>query len=185
MNRPPNSFGRRKPNAGFTLVELCVGLGIAGALAGQAMPALVKLHQERALRATADALAGDLRLARAEAARLSDSVYFRVSGKGAQACYVVYVGNRNDCDCAGGQAVCTAPGSAVIKAEWLPTQHPMQLRSNAETLQFQHRQGLVTQTGSIEVSLHGGASIRQVIAITGRVRHCYSGIKLAGMPKCA
>lgn len=185
MNRTPFPFVRRTGNAGFTLVELCVGLSIVGTLAGQALPALLKLHQERALRATAEALGGDLRLARAEAARLSDAVYFRVSGKGAQACYVIYTGNRNDCDCAGGQAVCTAPGSAVIKAEWLPTQHPMQMRSNAETLQFQHRQGLVTQTGSIEVSLAGGASIRQVVAITGRVRHCYSGIKLAGMPRCA
>jgi Tfp pilus assembly protein FimT len=185
MNRTPFAVAPKSVNAGFTLVELCVGLGIVGALAGQALPALTKMHQERALRAVADALGDDLRLARAEAARLSDSVYFRVSGKGAQACYVVYIGNRNDCDCAGGQAACTAPGSAVIKAEWLPTQHAMRLRSNAETLQFQHRQGLVTQTGSIEVSLAGGAGIRQVIAITGRVRHCYSGVKLAGMPKCA
>lgn len=186
MNPNFTAFTSRTAQAGFTLVELCVGLSVVGALAGQAVPALFKLHQERALRVTAETLAGDLRFARAEAARLSDAVYFRVSNKGGNACYVIYTGNRNDCDCsADGQAVCTAPGSAVIKAEWLPTQHPMQLRSNAETLQFQHRQGLVTQTGSIEVSLSGGAGIRQVVAITGRVRHCYSGSKLAGMPKCA
>jgi hypothetical protein len=44
---------------------------------------------------------------------------------------------------------------------------------------------LVTQTGSIELSLSSGVGIRQVIAITGRVRSCASGGKLAGLPNCA
>lgn len=56
----------------------------------------------------------------------------------------------------------------------------MRLRSNAETLEFQHRQGLVTQTGSIDLSLDKGTGIRQVVAITGRARTCYTGTKLAG-----
>lgn len=182
MNRTVNI---RRNTRGFTLVELCAGIGICAALLGQAVPAMGKLRQERALRATADALAGDLRFARSEAARMHDSVYFRVSGKGAQACYVLYTGTRNDCDCAGGQAACRTTESAVIKAEWLPSNQPLKLSSNAETLEFQPRQGLVTQTGSIEVSLGNGTGIRQVIAITGRVRHCYTGTKIAGMPKCA
>ena len=57
----------------------------------------------------------------------------------------------------------------------------LRISSNAETLEFQHRQGLVTQTGSIELSLNGGPAIREVVAITGRVRSCYVGVKLAGM----
>jgi Tfp pilus assembly protein FimT len=135
---------------------------------------------------TAAALADDLRLARSEAARLDDSVYFRVSGKGANACYVMYIGSKGDCDCAGGRAICKKPGSAVIKAEWLPATQPVRLSSNAETLQFQHRQGLVTQTGSIDLSIGSGQTIRQVVAITGRVRSCYVGAsKMAGLAKCA
>jgi hypothetical protein len=81
--------------------------------------------------------------------------------------------------------VCKAAAGSVIKAEWLPANQPVTLRSNAETLEFQHRQGLVTQTGSIELSLSSGVGIRQVIAITGRVRSCASGGKLAGLPNCA
>jgi hypothetical protein len=61
----------------------------------------------------------------------------------------------------------------------------MTLSSNAETLQFQHRQGLVTQTGSIELKLDRGAGIRQVVAITGRVRSCATGGRLAGIQSCA
>jgi len=181
MNRTAAS----RRNFGFTLVELCVCVGISATLLSQALPNLSKFRQERALRAASEALATDLRFARSEAARMSESVYFRISGKGTQACYILHTGAHNDCDCAGGQAVCKAPKSTVIKAEWLPATQSMQLRSNAETLEFQHRQGLVTQTGSIELKLENGTGIRQVVAITGRVRSCSTGVKLSGMNKCA
>jgi Tfp pilus assembly protein FimT len=179
-----NRIANRRRQLGFTLVELCVSVSIGAALIGQAVPNFSKMRQERALRATSEALAGDLRFARSEAARMGESVYFRISGKGAQACYVLHTGAANDCDCANGRAVCKVATSNVIKAEWLPAGRPMQLRSNAETLVFQHRHGLVTQTGSIEVSLKDGAGIRQIIAITGRVRSCSTGVKLSGMSMC-
>lgn len=181
MNRTATT---RRNSRGFTLVELCVAAGICAAVLGQAVPAMGQLRQSQALRAQAEALAGDLRLARGEAARNGESVFFRISGKGANACYVLHTGVKDGCDCAGGQAVCTAPGSAVIKAEWLTGANAPALRSNAETLEFQRHQGLVTQTGSIELSLENGAAIRQVIAITGRVRSCAAGTKIAGLPKC-
>jgi hypothetical protein len=60
----------------------------------------------------------------------------------------------------------------------------VRIASNAETLEFQHRQGLTTQTGSIDVALANGTAIRQVIAITGRVRSCALGGKLAGLTTC-
>jgi Tfp pilus assembly protein FimT len=175
----------RQRSHGFTLVELCVGVGICATLASQALPALTRVQQTQALRAQAEALAGDLRLARSEAARTADSVFFRISGKGANACYILHTGTQDDCDCASGRAVCTAEGSAVLKAVWLSGKVAMNLRSNAETLQFQHRQGLVTQTGSIELALKDGAAIRQIVAITGRVRGCAVGAAMAGLPRCA
>ena len=183
MNRIANT---RRQSRGFTLVELCASVGICAALLGQAVPAMSTLRQEQKLRMAAETLADDLRLARSESARLGGSVYFRVSGKGANACYVMYIGTRGDCDCAGGRAVCKRADSAVIKAEWLPASQPVRLSSNAETLQFQHVQGLVTQTGSIELSVSGGQTIREVVAITGRVRSCYVGAnKVGGMARCA
>ncbi|MFT7724162.1 MAG: GspH/FimT family pseudopilin [Roseateles sp.] len=181
MNRTASP---RRQARGFTLVELCVGVGIGATLLGQAIPAMTQLRQEQLLRATADTLAADLRFARSEAARLGEAVHFRVSARGAQACYLLHTGAPRDCDCAGGQAACKSTDSAVLKAEWLPAQQPLTLSSNAETLQFQHRQGLVTQTGSVEVALENGPGIRQVIAITGRVRSCSTGGKLGRLPRC-
>ena len=182
MNRTANT---RRNSRGFTLVELCAGLGVCAALLGQAVPSMGKLHQEQKLRATSEALATDLRFARSEAARLGDSVFFRISGKGANACYVLHTGAKDDCDCAGGEAVCKKSGSEIIKAEWLPTSQPVRISSNAETLQFQLHQGLVTQTGTIELRLDGGSAIRQVVAITGRVRSCSVGTRMGALPKCS
>lgn len=180
-----NATTARRNSRGFTLVELCAGLGVCATIAGQALPALSRLHHEQALRATAEALGSDLRLARSEAVRSSDPVFFRVSAKGENACYVIHTGAKDGCDCAGGKPVCKSAASTVIKAVWLPGQLPLVLRSNAETLQFQHRQGLVTQTGSVELALKDGAAIRQVVAITGRVRSCSVGSKMGGLPRCA
>lgn len=184
MKRTTTTAARRASH-GFTLVELCVGLGICATLASQAMPALTQLKQSQTLRAQAEALGGDLRLARSEAVRTADAVFFRISGKGANACYVIHTGAKDACDCAGGEAVCKSADSAVIKAVWVGGQTPMSLRSNAETLQFQHRQGLVTQTGSIELALKDGPAIRQVVAITGRVRSCAVGAKMGALPRCS
>lgn len=182
MDRTANT---RRSNRGFTLVEMCVGLGVCATLLGQALPAMTQLHQQQKLRARAETLASDLRFARSEATRMSSPVYFRVSGKGAQACYVLYIGTRDDCDCAGAEAVCRSTDSTILKAEWLPPSEPLRISSNAETLQFQQRQGLVTQTGSVEIRLNAGPGIRQVVAITGRVRSCATGGSLSGMQRCA
>lgn len=181
MNRTANI---RRNSRGFTLVELCVGVGICATLLGQAIPSLSKFHQEQKLRASAQALGTDLRLARSEVARTGRSVFFRISGKGANACYVLHTGAKDDCDCAGGQAVCKNPDSEVIKAEWLPSSQPVRITSNAETLEFQYRQGLVSQFGSIELRLDQGTALRQVVAFTGRVRMCSVGAKLGSIAKC-
>lgn len=176
---------QRRRCRGTTFVETLAALGIGALLLGMALPALQQFRQTQQLRARADSLAADLRLARAEAVRLSEPVYFRVSGKGSGSCYILHLGVRNGCDCDGGRAVCTRPGAAVIKAEWLPPDQPVRISSNAETLDFQVRQGLVTQTGSVELRLAHGPAIRQVIAITGRVRSCYVGSPVVNMPRCA
>lgn len=170
---------------GASFVETCAALGVIALLLAQALPAFLQFHSQQQLRSRAEALASDLRLARAEAARLGESVFFRVSGKGRGACYLIHVGARNDCDCDGATASCKTPSATILKAEWLPEDQPVRISSNAETLEFQFRQGLVTQTGSIELRLPSGAAIRQVVALTGRARSCFVGAPMAQMPRCA
>ncbi|MFG6413366.1 hypothetical protein ACG02S_05580 [Roseateles sp. DC23W] len=117
--------------------------------------------------------------------RAAESVFFRISRKGANACSVPHTGTRNDYDCSGGQSYCSPAERPVVKAVWLPQCLPVTLRSNAETLKLQQRQGLVTQTVNIKLKLNSGAAVRHGVAITGRVRSCACGDQLGGLPRCA
>jgi Tfp pilus assembly protein FimT len=157
---------------GVTLTEMCIALGIAALLVGQVLPSLQRFRERALWRATADAIGDDLRLARAEAVRLNRPVFFRVSGRGAAACYLLHVGTRNGCDCAGGRVQCLTRGSSVLKATWLPPTPSMLLRSNVESMAFQQDQGGVTPTGRIEVWLNDQDAIGLKVAITGRVKPC-------------
>lgn len=174
----------RSASGGFTLVELCVGAGIAAALLSQALPSLKQMRETQLLRAEAEQLAGDLRFARSEAARLHSDVALRISGKGRNACYVLHTGANGDCDCAGGQPVCRAPGAEIIKSHALPAGASIALASNVETMRYQYRQGLVTPAASVNLSLPNGTTIRQIVAATGRTRTCHVGTPISGMPVC-
>lgn len=96
---------QRRRCSGATFVETLTALAIGALLLGLALPSLQQFRQTQQLRARADSLAADLRLARAEAVRLAEPVYFRVSGKGSGSCYILHLGVRNGCDCAGGRAM--------------------------------------------------------------------------------
>jgi Tfp pilus assembly protein FimT len=182
MNR---TASQRRQSLGFTLVELCVGLGVCATIVSQAVPAMNRMKQEQRLRGAAAALAADLHLARSEAVRTNDTVYFRISGKGSEACYVLHTGAEGECDCAGGTTTCQSANSQVLRAEWLPAGQSLHLSSNVETMRFEHQRGLVTPTGSVELSAGEGMAIRHVVAITGRVRSCSAGAdKISGMAKC-
>lgn len=169
---------------GATLVELCAALAVALTLAGMALPALKTFRERQVWRSTSEALALDLRLARAEAVRLNEAVNFRVSNRGQGGCYLLHTGPREGCDCADGKAVCNAAGAFVLHAQWLPAGSAIQLRSNVETLVFLAQQGVVTPTGTIEVSLRQGDTLRHRVAITGRVRTCAVGTSLGALRRC-
>jgi type IV fimbrial biogenesis protein FimT len=180
MQRPP--FGLR--GRGVTLVEMCVSLAIAALVVAQTLPSLKHFRERIQLRAAADALGDDLRLARAESVRLNRPVFFRISGEGAASCYLLHVGKHESCDCAGGKMRCEDDGAYALKAVWLPASQPVRLRSNVESMQFLRNRGSVTPTGSIDVHLNERESIRTVVAITGRVRACAPGAPIAPLRAC-
>jgi Tfp pilus assembly protein FimT len=180
MHRPSHGrYGR-----GITLVETCVCLALVALLAGQAIPALQRFREQAQLRAAADALADDLRLARSEAVQLNRPVFFRISGKGAAACYLLHTGTHNGCDCAGGRAQCLAGGGSVLKATWLPATQPVKLASNVESMAFLPTRGSVSPAGSIEVRLNEQDAIRQKVAFTGRVQSCTPARRIARLRAC-
>lgn len=170
---------------GFTLVECCVALATTAILLGQAVPAFHQLRQQQRLKAVSQAVGEDLRWARAEAITRGDSVILSFADKSAVQCYVIHTGNGGDCDCSSnGQTVCKN-GATALRTHWMPTGSGISFRSNAQTLNFQPRQGLVSSTASIEIRQAQGSVIKQIIAITGRVRACAASGKVTGLKPCA
>jgi hypothetical protein len=178
-----NRTAATRRQAGFTLIELCTAASISAALLSQALPSMSALMDGQRLKAASSALIGDLSFARSESQRLNDTVHFRISAQGENACYLIHTGAEGDCDCAGGVPVCKGQG-AVIKAHWLPASQPVLLSSNIKSMGIEARRGLVSPAGSVELRLPDGRAIKQVVAITGRVRSCASGSAIAGLKNC-
>ena len=68
------TLARARRHSGFTLVELMVTLSVLGVLTAIATPSMAGLLRQWSLNASAETFAGDLRLARSTATRLSRPV---------------------------------------------------------------------------------------------------------------
>ena len=73
---------RLHKHAGFSLIELCVGLVVVGILMGLAIPGMRTWLQNSQLRSTAESVQNGLQLARAEAVRRNAFVTYTQSGAG-------------------------------------------------------------------------------------------------------
>ncbi len=181
MNRSAQRLSRQ---AGFTLIEVCVALGVSAALLGQAVPSMSRLQAEQKLRAQTDTFRDDFRFAGSEARRLNANITINFGKKGGSQCYVLHSGQSNDCECTStGAAVCKN-GAQAVRTVAFPDSQSVRLSSNASSIVIQALQGRVASTASIDFSLDNGPAIRQVIAITGRVRACTSAGNLAGLKAC-
>lgn len=169
--------------AGFTLIELSVALGVSAILLGQAVPAASKLRQDQLLRAEADELASDIRFAKAEA-QAGEGVTLRFDAKGPASCYVIHTGTGDDCVCKPAAEPVCKNNAVALKSKWLAPAVPASMKTNAQTMFFAARQGLVGSTASIELASPGGTTIRQVVAMTGRIRTCTVTGKVAGLTPC-
>lgn len=178
---------------GFNLIELCACLAVGSIVMSQAVPAMHQLQQRQRLQAVAQTVMTDLQLARAEAVQHAESIELRFSEHPHGSCYVMYSSGpdnndrdgHDECRCDdSGAAYCDAVELAVLKTQWLPSELQIGLHANVRTLSFHARQGTVTSTGSIDLSLADGTAIRHVVSIAGRVRSCAVGPSIGGLPRC-
>lgn len=89
---------QRNYEAGITLVEVLVGLGLLLILGMMAAPSLAEFQERQRLKAAAEALANSLNLARSEALAQQQFFYVAMSGQGTERwCYTV--SSESGCDC--------------------------------------------------------------------------------------
>lgn len=165
---------------GFTLVELLVTLAVLAILVTTAVPALTDLLDSQRLRATAQRIAADLRLARAEAIKRHADIPIGVTfAPGRDWCYGI--SQQLPCDCrerdwrsndaclldlAHERQLHTAADDTRAQVEVLDARF-----SDAQTTRFDPLRG-TAQAGTVSLRSARGKRLDVRVSTLGRVRIC-------------
>jgi len=164
--------------AGVTLIGMLMSLAIVGILVSQALPAMGGFRDRQQLRAVADQLRSDLQELRQRAVNGQRDLRLHVEA----VCYLIHDGAIDACRCdtKKQEAVCTSPAN-VLELQWTP----VTLASNyAHDSTFNAQNGTVTPASTLSLRSARGEELREIIAITGRVRGCAVGGGFSGMTTC-
>ncbi len=185
--RPSPVIGGR----GFSLVELLVSVAIVAIAAMLAGPDLRDWLWRQRLSNSAQAVLGDLQLARSEAIQGARNVILRFGGDesavtGSGRCYVLHTGPLGGCGCRmDTPPVCDAGAQAIKQMRWARGRGQVEVVSNVPSMLFSGRQGTVSVSGTVEVRMEGIGAIRHIVSLTGRVRSCAPDGTAIRLPRCA
>lgn len=170
--------------AGLTLVEAMVALGVSAVVAGTAVPGFQASIALRDLDGVAAQMETDIALARSAAVAANRTLRISFGNDATGTCYVVHSGSAGDCVCSGdGLPVCT--GSALAwRSVSLPSGRPVSLTSNVRSMLIDPDKGTVTPTGTVRVAGNSGKGVNVVVNIMGRVRQCTPTPPLTGYRSC-
>lgn len=157
---------------GLSLIESLVCLAVVGILAALACPALSELVQRQRLQGVAETFRNDFQQARMLALGSGRSVRVSFERGDAGSCYVVYQGDKGDCNCGDGGAPVCKSATQLISHQWLASRAGLSLDASAKQLTIEAGLGMVTPTTTVKLQSSSGAGIAHVVAVTGRLRSC-------------
>ncbi|OWQ92163.1 hypothetical protein CDN99_07405 [Roseateles aquatilis] len=182
----PYLAARRRPARGFSLIEAFVGIALVALVAMLAGPDLRDWLWRVRLSNAAQAVLGDLQLARSEALQGARNVIIRFGEDAAGSCYVLHTGPVGACACRmDTPPVCEDSARPIRQMRWHLRPGHATVRSNVPSMLFSGRQGTVSVAGTIDVQVEGIGVVRHVIGITGRVRSCTPDGAMSRLPRCA
>jgi type IV fimbrial biogenesis protein FimT len=174
-----------KSSSGGSLVESLVVVAIGSALMVFAVPAMKELVVTKRMEGIAVELATDIQYARGDAVARNRPLRLRVQSDAGGSCYLLYTGSAGDCSCSSsGLSNCTNATQSVVKSVHLMAAGGVHLQSNVPSMLFDPHRGIVSPTGSLTLSSHGGKHLRQIVNILGRSRTCSPDGTVAGYPIC-
>ena len=175
---------QNRAQRGLTLIECVVTLAIIVITLGAAIPTFTQARERHHLEGAAAQLATDLRHARSLAVSHQSPVRFHVQQASDGSCYVVHTGPTGACQCTGAGTSSCRGTAQVLRTVGFDTASPVRMASNSASMLFDPNRGTVTPTGTLTLQLQGGATIRQIVNIMGRVRSCSPGAAVTGYAAC-
>ena len=169
---------------GLTLIEACITLAIASILVGTAVPSFIDSNKKRMLDGSAGELATDLYLARSEAVARQQGVRVSFHAVAGGSCMVIHTGATADCGCDGGGVAQCTNGAALVKSNYFPASHGVNVAANVASMRFDQTNGTVSPTGTVRLTASTGPEVRHVVNIMGRVRTCSPGGLAKGYKAC-
>ena len=168
-----------------------VSIALVALVAVLAAPDLRDWLWRQRLANAAQAVLGDLQLARSEAIQGARNVILRFGGDesavaGSGRCYVLHTGAVGGCDChVDAPPTCRADAQAIKQVRWVRERGQAEVTSNVPSMLFSGRQGTVSVSGTIDVRVSGIGSVHHIVSITGRVRSCTPDGALSRLPRGA
>lgn len=190
----PHLVGR--PARGVTLVELMVGVAIAGVLLAVATPSIAGLLERRRLIAVAEEVAGMFSYARSEANALGSKLTMNLQATpdGRSSCMRLVTASYVDtCGCDVAEAnVCKDGSSRLLRELIVPQESGVSFAASADwgivshTVSFM-RNSRFTDVQNLHIDVTGrrtGAKLRVEYSQVGRVRTCSPDGSMSGYPRC-
>jgi type IV fimbrial biogenesis protein FimT len=167
---------------GVTLVESLCAISILATSVGLGLPSFRGWQERQALLSAAAELETDIHYARSQAVAQNGPIHLSVRTTVGGACYVMYTGEPDDCDCSSAEGAACADPAAMLRYSAFPERGMVKLLNQNTTLTFNPRLGTVTPAATFKLQAPA-ATVHQIVSIMGRTRSC-SPDKLAGIRAC-
>lgn len=198
------ALNRARRRRGFTLVELVIGILIAGILLTIGVPMMQDYILMQRLKGINAQIVTDLQYARGEAAARNEYVHMRFLANDAISCYVIYTTSTDEatraarCDCrTSSESVC-AVGANAIRTQRMPAGDGVRTRTPAEQVTvfaFDHVSGGIRSVASdffgtpispfvVEAYIDNTRVLRNTVGESGRVAVCAPSSTAVGAVAC-
>lgn len=174
---------------GVTLVEMATALCICGISVTAASGGLSSMLVKHRLEGVSAELATDLRFARSEAVARNSRVLITFFSNEQSSCYVIYTGAQDGCSCDGSGVTTCSAGAEELKTQRLTHDRRVRLIKQGITnyVGFDPTNGMVTPTLTAHAVADDRRTIKTIVNIMGRVKHCTprdASERVPGYPTC-
>jgi type IV fimbrial biogenesis protein FimT len=176
----------RRPDPGFTLLEVLLVAALAATLLTTALPAFQSFLLRRHLQGQSAQWLADLQYLRATAAGRQTALRLTWLRNDSGAGWAIHDGAADACQASGtGDApIACNSGTQLLRSVWLPSGGRVTVQANVSSMRIDPRQGTLSPTGSWELTAADGTRLRHVVNLLGRARVCASAGPIQGVSAC-